>query len=448
MKARIIVSLLFISLFVYGGIASAFTESDFVSPPTPNPANNYFGYEAGGSGINNSFFGHYAGDINAGDSNTFIGVEAGSYNDDGSSNIFIGSYAGTGNVYGDDNVFLGSDISALGFLEVGDSANTIIGSRAGFKLEGSNNTFLGYQSGYENVGSNNVFLGYQSGYYEHGSNKLYIDNSSTNTPLIYGEFDNDSVEINGTLKINTAPATTGLIVIGTVTAGKFFGDGSGLTNIPASAHVHSGADITSGTVLDAYIDPLIARDSEVTSAVDAHTTRSDNPHSLTAIQLGAADAVHNHDPNYVNVSGDTMNGDLLVNGIVDIDQDLYVVGNIYAESDVNSKKDIKPIESSLDKIISIQGVSYTWKDNKRKDRNTPDIRHYGVLAQQVEEVIPEIVTEGQNNKKKVAYLELIPLLIEAVEEQQQTISGLSEKVNELERKLQLRESMAMVDTDY
>jgi hypothetical protein len=63
-------------------------------------------------------------------------------------------------------------------------------------------------------------------------------------------------------------------------------------------------------------------------------------------------------------------------------------------------------------------------------------------------VIPEVVIKGQNDKKKVAYMELIPVLIEAVKEQQQTISGLSEKINELERELKLKGSMAMVDTDY
>jgi len=59
-------------------------------------------------------------------------------------------------------------------------------------------------------------------------------------------------------------------------------------------HTHSGADITSGTVSESRIDPLIARDSEVTTAVSAHASRIDNPHSTTAAQVGAALAVHSH----------------------------------------------------------------------------------------------------------------------------------------------------------
>ena len=51
-------------------------------------------------------------------------------------------------------------------------------------------------------GSNNVFIGYQAGYAETNSNKLYIENSNSTTPLIYGEFDNNLLQINGTLNMN------------------------------------------------------------------------------------------------------------------------------------------------------------------------------------------------------------------------------------------------------
>jgi hypothetical protein len=54
-----------------------------------------------------------------------------------------------------------------------------------------------------------------------------------------------------------------------------------------SVHSHSGGDITTGIVAEARIDPLIARDSEVTATVNAHASRTDNPHSTTAAQVGA-----------------------------------------------------------------------------------------------------------------------------------------------------------------
>jgi hypothetical protein len=66
----------------------------------------------------------------------------------------------------------------------------------------------------------------------------------------------------------------------------------------ATGHSHSGRDITTGTVAENRIDYLIARDTEVTTAVNAHATRTDNPHSVTAAQAGAAVAGHNHDTRY------------------------------------------------------------------------------------------------------------------------------------------------------
>ena len=108
-------------------------------------------------------------------------------------NIIIGTGAGQN---------LDPDLSGATF---GD-ANSFIGTNAGYSMTlGSHNVFLGRSAGYSNVtGDSNIFLGNSSGYNETGSNKLYIDNNSTTTPLIYGEFDNDLLQINGTLNINGA----------------------------------------------------------------------------------------------------------------------------------------------------------------------------------------------------------------------------------------------------
>ncbi|MCP4088980.1 MAG: hypothetical protein GY746_04220, partial [Gammaproteobacteria bacterium] len=75
-----------------------------------------------------------------------------------------------------------------------------------YNQAGSNNTIIGYQAGKGTALHNkygNVFLGYMAGYSEHGSNKLYIENSNSSTPLIYGEFDNDILCVNGSLSIGT-----------------------------------------------------------------------------------------------------------------------------------------------------------------------------------------------------------------------------------------------------
>jgi len=104
-------------------------------------------------------------------------------------------------------------------------------------------------------------------------------------------------------------------------------DGLHASAFASASHPHSGADITSGIISEARIDPLIARDSEVTTAVNAHASRTDNPHATTAAQVGAALVVHNHDgtyalivhnhdATYVNATGDTMTGTLNVPGLI------------------------------------------------------------------------------------------------------------------------------------
>lgn len=107
------------------------------------------------------------------------------------------------------NVGIGSQ---AGYLVTGDN-NIFIGNGAGTQAgAGSNNTMIGYLSGYSNLtGSGNVFLGGSSGYNETGSNKLYISNSNTATPLLYGEFDNQILKINGSLQATGTSTISSLI---------------------------------------------------------------------------------------------------------------------------------------------------------------------------------------------------------------------------------------------
>ena len=143
----------------------------------------------------NTFLGIDAGLSNtAGSYNTFAGYEAGYSNTTGLDNTFSGNRAGYYNTTGILNTFSGN---LAGYSNTAGGYNTFSGSRAGHSnTTGFRNTFLGYGAGYSNTtGDDNVFLGYQAGSNETGSNKLYIDNSSTSTPLIHGDFSTNRVGI-------------------------------------------------------------------------------------------------------------------------------------------------------------------------------------------------------------------------------------------------------------
>jgi hypothetical protein len=133
--------------------------------------------------------------------------------------------------------------------------------------------------------------------------------------------------------------------------------------------------------------------------------------------------------------------------MVEINGDFYVTGDTYMTSDARLKKDINSIDSSLEKIMSLRGVSFKWNGQKSKDLKLSKRTHYGVIAQEVQNTLPDIVMKDRNGEMNVAYMELIPVLIEAVKEQQQIISEMAEKIQHLERDLKLKGNLAMVETN-
>ena len=90
-------------------------------------------------------------------------------------------------------------------------------------------------------------------------------------------------------------------------------------------------------------------------------------------------------------------------------------------SDENTKENIHTLEDAIFKVMNMRGVSFTWKDNGNKS--------IGVIAQEVENVIPEIVNTNDNGTKSISYDSIIGLLIEAIKEQQNSIRELEKKMN-------------------
>lgn len=164
------------------------------------------------TGTNNVGIGYYAGsEMTTGSDGVFIGYQAGKKNT-ATGSIFIGSTCGDANTSGV-NIAIGA--SALG-TETTGSGNTVIGHqsatvangitestllgyRAGYQLTtGDYNTLLGSQAGYSQTTTGGcVKIGYKAGYNDNTANKLFIDNSDDATPLIHGDFANDSLWFYG-----------------------------------------------------------------------------------------------------------------------------------------------------------------------------------------------------------------------------------------------------------
>jgi len=145
-----------------------------------------------------TFAGSGAGAVNtaSGDYNAFFGYRTGNANIDGDYNTFFGAGAGRENIHSGGNTFIGGE---AGRWNMSGTHNTFAGQAAGEGLTGGNyNTFIGDHAGHTSDGDGNVLIGSQAGLNEHGSNKFHISISGT-TPLVYGEFDNQLVQINGAL---------------------------------------------------------------------------------------------------------------------------------------------------------------------------------------------------------------------------------------------------------
>jgi hypothetical protein len=104
----------------------------------------------------------------------------------------------------------------------------------------------------------------------------------------------------------------------------------------------------------------------------------------------------------------------------------------YSTSDKRLKDNIKPLDNALDKVLQISGVEFDWKELTEEEKKTihgNKGHDVGVIAQEIEEVLPEVVTERDNGYKAVKYEKIVPLLIEAIKEQQKQINQLEEKLN-------------------
>jgi len=122
-------------------------------------------------------------------------------------------------------------------------------------------------------------------------------------------------------------------------------------------------------------------------------------------------------------------GALIVDGGVGIAGALNVGGDVvaYASSDERLKDNIELISNPIEKVQSLKGVTWNWNDNA--DELQQSLPNVGVIAQDVEKVLPQLVTDRDNGFKGVDYAKLTGLLIEAVKDQQKQIDELKNKLS-------------------
>lgn len=109
-----------------------------------------------------------------------------------------------------------------------------------------------------------------------------------------------------------------------------------------------------------------------------------------------------------------------------------LINGMNLTSDSRFKSDVKPIEKTDEIINKLNPVIYKFKTEEFKDRGFPAGNTYGFIAQELKEVLPFTVTEETDGYLSVNYIAIIPVLTQAIKEQQQKIEKLEEKVATIE----------------
>jgi len=222
-------------------------------------------------------------------------------------------------------------------------------------------------------------------------------------------------EFSGNVLIGTATdnGTDILQVDGSVSATSFSGDGSSLTNVDAdrldglnsSQFLRSDTSDTMNGRLE--MGAVLDMNNNDIYGVDQIFHNGD---TNTYMQFHAADQ-------WRVVTGGSQR--LEVNNTLITSSEPINAPDFNSTSDRNLKEDIVKIDDALDKIKKVNGYTFTYKKDKT--------RAAGVIAQEVEEILPEVVN-GEEGHKTVSYGNMVGLLIEAIKEQQKEIEELKSQI--------------------
>jgi hypothetical protein len=228
----------------------------------------------------------------------------------------------------------------------------------------------------------------------------------------------------------TAPITTSITTSGINLSGGTIGESG-----PAIYFNSNGNNDTAGQVTGLYFG---RNDDEASTIIQTYyngENSSDLQFWVTQKTNDTNDTNWSTDNPYLAMTiqpTDTANAAVIGINNTNPAHALDVVGNvrgsaIIATSDLRLKENIKPLENSLDKILAMQGVSYNLIDDENK------VTQVGVVAQEIEKVLPEVVVTDADDMKSVAYGNITAVLIEAVKELQQQVNDLKATVEELKK---------------
>lgn len=286
-----------------------------------------------------------------------------------------------------------SKISGTGLIGYNSSTGVISTTANNYSLPaGSSSTRGGFKIGYAENGKNYPV--------EVSSEKMYVNVPWTDTNTTYSAF---------------AGEESGLVPNGSSVNENYFLDGTGGWSIPPDNNTTysagSGLDL-SGTTFSVESD----------LSGDVYTIGRDGNDKYTV-----------NTQNHAWYLDGVLDMRLSNAGTLDVDGDVVAYSTV-TSSDRKLKTDIATLKDASEKVSALRGVSFTWSHGKKTGK-----KDIGLIAQEVEEVVPEIVGESElldgTMAKHVDYPKVVALLIEAHKEQQEIIAQLEERIIDIENRL-------------
>jgi cytoskeletal protein CcmA (bactofilin family) len=247
---------------------------------------------------------------------------------------------------------------------------------------------------------------------------MVSSNTESGISVVYQDADNTLDFDVGDFSVTLTGAVTGS---GTVTN---LGNVSIATTATSDPTITLTGAVTGSATMtnlgDVSIATTATADPTLTLAGDASGSATFTNLGNATLTVTVANDSHTHDGRYytesesdsrfVNSSGDSMSGNLTVTGDV-------TATNFNATSDASVKSDIMTIDSPLMTLSNLRGVNFDWKSTGTKSM--------GVVAQEVEKVLPYLVSTDSNGLKSVNYQAMVGLLIESVKDLQAQVAKLS-----------------------
>jgi hypothetical protein len=302
-----------------------------------------------------------------------------------------------------------TDIQTLSNKTINLSSNTLTGTTAQFNTALSDNDFATI-AGTETLTNKTLTSPTITSIVNSGTKTVptgigtFVITDSTGTVtsgmIADGTIVNADISASAAIAISKLAASTisGISLgnnLNNLTAGSFVTYNSG-TTYNGSAPITIGvAGTTANTA-----NTLVARDSSGDFSAGTITGAAFNATSTDAFRISGTTVI-NSGRNIINVVNGSFSG-------------IVTASNINSTSDINLKTNIQTVENALDTVSQLRGVSFDWKETGKGS--------YGVIAQELEEILPELVNSG--DVKSVNYNGLVGVLIESIKELKKEVEEL------------------------